>query len=154
MSDKRRFKESVCAIIIFIAACIVCAFATSCTKKVYVPVESIKENIVYKTDTLREVTHRYDSIFVRDSVALVQRNDTVFLTKWREQVKYLYRTDTVYQARTDSISVYQEKPVPYEVIKEVPRALSWWQKTLIWLGVAFFVLLAFIIYRIIRKHTP
>lgn len=141
--------------IVFIALCLIGAF-TSCTKKVYVPVETIKENVIHRTDTLRQVTTRYDSIYVRDSIALVQRNDTVFLTKYKDQVKYLYRTDTVHNARVDSIYSYIEKPVPYEVekITYVEKPLKWWQKTLMWMGVAAVVLLGLIIYLFIRKRTP
>lgn len=131
---------------IFLLALLLC----SCTKRVYMPVE--KEKVVYRTDTLRQLQIRYDSIYVRDSISLTQRGDTVYLTKYHDQAKYIYKTDTLYQSSVDSI--YVKEPVPYEVVKEVPRPLSWWQKTLIWLGVAFFALLAFAVYRVIRKHTP
>ena len=147
---KRKPINGFYATIVFILLCIAMACLCSCTKKVYIPVE--KENIVYRVDTLKQVQLRYDSIFVRDSTSLVQRGDTIFLTKYRDQAKYIYRTDTIYRSKLDS--VYIKEPVPYEVIKEVPRPLKWWQKTLIWLGVAFFALLAFVVYRVIRKRTP
>lgn len=154
-STQRAPLYGVWVMVIFIAVCIIFAL-TSCTKKVYVPVETIKENVVYRTDTLKQVTTRYDSIYVRDSVSLMQRNDTVFLTKYKDQVKYLYRTDTVYSAKNDSVNVYIEKPTPYEVevVKHIENPLKWWQKTLMWLGVAFFALLAFVVYKVIRKRIP
>lgn len=133
--------------IIFITLCLVMAF-TSCTRKVYLPVEKT----VYRTDTLRTTTQRTDSIFVHDSISYVQKGDTVLIEKFRDRFRYINLSDTVYQSKTDSIRV--SEPYPVEVIKEVPKPLAWWQKTLIWLGVAFFALLAFVVYRVLRKHTP
>lgn len=132
---------------------LVAVAATSCSKKVYIPVETINEKIVFKTDTLRQMTVRYDSIYLRDSVALIMRNDTVFLTKYKDQVKYLYRTDTIHHTSTDSINVYIEKPVPYEVEKivYVDKPLKWWQKTLMWMGVLVLILIGYLIYRVAKK---
>lgn len=147
---------SVWVTMLFIIILVLCACFSSCTKKVYVPVETISEKIVFKTDTLKQIAYRYDSIYVRDSIALIVRNDTVFFTKYKDQVKYLYRTDTLYKTKTDSINVYIEKPVPYEVEKivKVEKPLKWWQKTLMWMGVALLAVLAFLVYRGIRKRTP
>jgi hypothetical protein len=36
--------------------------------------------------------------------------------------------DTIYRATHDTI------PQPYEVVKEVPAPLSWWQRVRLWLG--------------------
>lgn len=116
--------------------------------------ETINEKIVFKTDTLKQIQVRYDSIYVRDSIALIVRNDTVFFTKYKDQVKYLYRTDTVYKAKVDTVSSYIEKPVPYEVEKivKVEKPLKWWQKTLMWMGVVLVVAIAFIIWWAIRRR--
>lgn len=141
-------------VLAFIAVCLISAF-TSCTKKVYVPVETVNEKVVFKTDTLRQISFRYDSIYVRDSIALIHRNDTVFLTKFKDQVKYLYRTDTLYKTKTDSVNVYIEKPIPYEVEKIVyiEKPLKWWQKTLMWIGVACLACMILVVVIMIRKCT-
>lgn len=130
--------------------------ACGCTKKVYVPVETVTENVVYRTDTLRQVVQRYDSIYIRDSVSLIHRNDTVFLTKWRDQLKYIYRTDTLYNTKADSIYAYIEKPVPYEVEKivKVEKPLKWWQKTLMWMGVVAIIAIGYLIYRLVKRYKP
>ena len=81
--------------------------ATSCTKHVYVPVETTKSDTVY----LNRV--QLDSIYMRDSVFIEKSGDTI-----REfQYKYIYRfkdrIDTLYISNTDSIQV----PYPVEVVK-------------------------------------
>lgn len=101
-----------------------------CTKAVYLPAESG----AVRTDTLAVLRWRTDTVIDRDTVTLTQRGDTVYLTKtqWRWRVKET--RDTVYQLRTDS--VYVEKPYPVEKIVEVEKPLTWWQKSLIWIGIA------------------
>ena len=73
-------------------------------------------------DTLREVVERADSVYVRDSVAVVVRGDTVFRDRWRveyrdrwrdvEKEKIVYRTDTGMQ--TERV--------------EVEKRLTGWQR--------------------------
>lgn len=90
--------------------------ATSCTKHVYVPVETTKSDTVY----LNRV--QLDSIYMRDSVFIEKSGDTI-----REfQYKYIYRfkdrTDTLYISKTDSIQV----PYPVEVVKYKTPQWCWW----------------------------
>ena len=130
---------------IAILICLILVSLCSCSRKVYLPVE----HTVYKTDTLRQNTLRVDSIFVRDSISLTQHGDTIFIEKFRDRFRYINLTDTVYQSHTDSVAV--KEPYPVEVVKEVPKPLAWWQKTLMWLGVAFFAILIFNAYILFRK---
>ncbi len=90
--------------------------ATSCTKHVYVPVETTKSDTVY----LNRV--QLDSIYMRDSVFIEKSGDTI-----REfQYKYIYRLkdriDTLYISNTDSIQV----PYPVEVVKYKTPQWCWW----------------------------
>lgn len=90
--------------------------ATSCTRHVYVPVETTKSDTVY----LNRV--QLDSIYMRDSVFIEKSGDTI-----REfQYKYIYRfkdrTDTLYISKTDSIQV----PYPVEVVKYKTPQWCWW----------------------------
>lgn len=135
------------AILWFVAICLIMSLG-SCSRKVYLPVE----HTVYKTDTLRLTTQRTDSVFVHDSISYVQKGDTILIERYRDRFRYINLTDTVYRVKTYSVST--QVPYPVEVVKQVPKPLAWWQKTLMWLGVAFFALLAFVVYRILRKHTP
>lgn len=129
----------------FLALCIIMALS-SCSRKVYLPVE----HTVYKTDTLRLSSLRVDSVYVRDSISLIQRGDTIFLEKYRDRYKYINRTDTLYRVKTDSVAV--KEPYPVEVVKEVPKSLAWWQTTLMWIGVACLASLLAFLFIVLRRH--
>lgn len=108
------------SLLVFVLAVIICGIVTvccSCTRKVYVPVEKA----VTHTDTLYQAKLRVDSVIFRDSVAVIQKGDTVFMTKWRDRFRYSERIDTVYQVATDSV----DRPVPYPV----ERKLTGWEQT-------------------------
>lgn len=104
--------------------------ATSCTRHVYVPVETTKSDTVY----LNRV--QLDSIYMRDSVFIEKSGDTI-----REfQYKYIYRfkdrIDTLYISKTDSIQV----PYPVEVVKYKTPRWCWWV-----LGVIVLLLVPYIV---------
>ena len=84
-----------------------------CTRKVYVPTE----HTVYNTDTVYEAVLRVDSLIQRDSVAVVQKGDTVLITRYRDRYRVKERTDTVYKAKTDSVRVREPYPVERELTK-------------------------------------
>jgi hypothetical protein len=83
-------------------------------KTVYVPVDRVHTE--YR-DRLRR-----DSIYVKDSVYILERGDTVFFDRWHTEYVDRLRVDTV--ARVDSIRV----PYPVEKIVTVEKELSWWQR--------------------------
>lgn len=91
--------------------------ATGCSRKVYVPVESV----VSRTDTIYSAKVRVDSVIMRDSVAVFQKGDTVLITKYRDRYRVKELTDTVYQSAIDSVKV----SVPYPVERELSR----WERT-------------------------
>lgn len=88
----------------------------SCARKIYVPVE----NTVMRTDTVYYAKLRVDSVIFRDSVAVIQKGDTVFLTRYRDRYRVREHTDTVYQSVIDSVKV----SVPYPIERELTR----WEK--------------------------
>lgn len=91
--------------------------ATGCSRKVYVPVESV----VSRTDTIYSAKVRVDSVTMRDSVAVFQKGDTVLITKYRDRYRVKELTDTVYQSAIDSVKI----SVPYPVERELSR----WERT-------------------------
>lgn len=140
-------------------------FALSCktkheiqTEYVYIEKTDTLNHLRTQIDSLLRESTRKDSINVRDSIVIREKGDTVIVERWHteyrekdsqraEKEKEIIK-DTVYQTHTE----YVDKYIDREVIKEVPRALSWWQKTLMWLGVAFFAILLFNIILIIRMR--
>ena len=131
-------------ILMFFVGIVVCLLLGSCTTTKYVTVPE------YHTDTLYQNHVLHDSIHVRDSVYFKEytKGDTVYqektrwMTEWRERLK----TDTIYKAKTDSVSV----PFPIEV--KVPAELSKWQSFRIVLGdIVLFLIAAVGGYFILKK---
>lgn len=91
--------------------------ASGCSRKVYVPVESV----VSRTDTIYSAKVRVDSVIMRDSVAVFQKGDTVLITKYRDRYRVKELTDTVYQSAIDSVKI----SAPYPVERELSR----WERT-------------------------
>ena len=95
----------------------VAAVTSGCTRTTYVPVESK----ALHSDTVWQLRHITDTLMMRDSVAVMQRGDTVYVTKHRDRFRYSERIDTVYRSLIDSVRV----TVPYPV----ERKLSRWEQT-------------------------
>jgi len=116
---------------------IVLVSITACrTELIYVPVETIKTE--YKDQM------KYDSIHILDSVLIKQKNDTI----WLEKYKYLYRDKMI----RDSVFIRDSIHVPYPVekIKEINK-LYWYQEALIYIGIIALAYVIFFIVRIWRK---
>ena len=78
----------------------------------YVPIESVLYDSVMIEKLMR------DSVFVRDSVYLKEKGDTIY--KYKDRFVYVYknRVDTFFAEKIREIEV----PVPVE------RKLSWWER--------------------------
>lgn len=90
--------------------------ATSCTRHVYVPVETTKSDTVY----LNRV--QLDSIYMRDSVFIEKSGDTIREFQYKHIYRFKDRIDTLYISKTDSIQV----PYPVEVVKYKTPQWCWW----------------------------
>lgn len=106
-------------------------------KIVEVPIPQIKTEIKYIDKV------KYDSIYLKDSVYIVQKGDTIYNTKVAYRYKYKYLKDTVIVNKTDTITKLQKVT---EI--KVQNQLNIVQKILMYIGL--FSLLMFII--IIYKH--
>ena len=100
------------AILLALCAALLCACG-SCTRTVYTPVEST----TVRTDTLYRAVVRVDTILQRDSVTVMQRGDTVMVTRYRDRYRVKLHTDTVREVSVDSVRV----AVPYPVERELTR---------------------------------
>ena len=89
-----------------------------CTTTEYVPVESVHMDSIFISKL-----HR-DSIYVRDSVFVMMKADTVFLSR----LHYRYRDRVLH----DTVSVTQCDTITKLV--EVEKPLTFWQKKKILLG--------------------
>lgn len=112
MTQRTKLALKCEAVKIAIALLMLLIFLSSCTTTKVVTVEKVKTDTTYITKQQR------DSIWLHDSIHVSEKGDTIRIEKWH--TKYIYKEvhDTLYRAKVDSI------PVPYEVIKEVPRKKS------------------------------
>jgi hypothetical protein len=106
---------------------------SSCSRSVYVPVETVR------VDTFVKTAVRVDSVRLTDSVYVSERTvgDTVYIvktrTQWRDRLQL--RIDTVYRSQTDTIT----KVVEVVVEKKAKRRKVWpWLLGALAVGVVFF----------------
>lgn len=78
----------------------------------YIPVESVRYDSIYLAKFEK------DSIFIRDSIHIKEKGDTIFVDKLKYVYKYVGKTDTIFIERRDSIQI----PYPVE------RSLTWWER--------------------------
>ena len=74
--------------------------------------------------------------------------DTVFYDRWRIEYKFKLKTDTL--IKTDTVFIQKIATITKTVAEKKP--LSWWQKTLMYGGVIFMLLVIYTIYKTIKKH--
>lgn len=90
---------------------------TACTKRIYVPVESVRTE--YVVQHTRDTLTRSDSVYVRESL----KGDTLLIEKWRERIVYRSSVAKDTLIVRDTVAY----PYPVEVVKEVNK-LTWWQR--------------------------
>lgn len=114
--------------------------------------KTIKETIevpVYVHDTTNTIREVHDSTFVDRWHTIEVKGDTVYWHDSISFVKWLVRMDTAY--------VCVEKPVIVSKTEtvEVEKPLRWWQKTLMYAGVAgLIVLIGIIGWNVLKKRLP
>lgn len=126
-------------ILYFIAIILLTSAICSCRSVRYVPVETVRSDTLYVNRLLRDSVFVKDSVFVREKGDTVEVFRTLFVDRWRD------RTDTVRAVSTDTIRV------PYPVEKELTR----WEKTKldiggIAIGTAIAAVLAVVVWLVIR----
>lgn len=120
--------------IAMVAAMLLIWSMCSCSTQ-YVPVESVRYDSVFFEKICK------DSIFVRDSVFIRQKGDTVFKDKFKVVYKYVLLRDTMLTVRRDSIPI----PVPVE------KKRTWWEQTKIDVGgYAVAIIVIYVLCRLMR----
>ena len=101
-------------------------------KIVEIPISQIKTEIKY-IDKIK-----YDSIYLKDSVYIVQKGDTIYNNKVAYRYKYKYLKDTITVNKTDTITKLQK------IIEiKIQNQLNTVQKVLMYIGL--FSILLFLI---------
>ena len=120
---------------VIVAAWIMIIWLCSSCSTQYVPVESVRYDSIFFEKICK------DSIFVRDSVFIRQKGDTVFKDKFKLVYKYILQRDTMLTVRRDSIPI----PIPVE------KKRTWWEQTKIDVGgYAVAVIVIYVLCRLMR----
>jgi hypothetical protein len=137
-----RLTETLFRILFWAAVVTACCALFSCRTVQYVPVEN-----THTSETEKHNVER-DSIHVHDSVYIYLQGDTVYEERWKTIYKEVFRTDTFFITKTDSINH----------IVEVEKKLTKWQQTKMDVGAGVMyavpILVAvglFILYRKLKK---
>jgi len=99
-----------------LAGILVCVLLSGCVTTKYIPVETVRAEVVEKHDSLV----MRDSIYLRDSVYVIKSGDTI--TTYKTSIVYRDRWRDV--VRVDSFMKTDTIRVPYPVEKE----LSKWER--------------------------
>lgn len=84
----------------------------SCKSIQYVPVETMKRDTTYLSQT------KIDSIYHRDSIYVERKGDTMYLSKYKYLYKYIEKHDTLWREKVDTI----------QIAYPVEAQLTKWQK--------------------------
>ena len=109
-------------------------------KIVEVPIPQIKTEIKYIDKV------KYDSIYLKDSVYIIQKGDTIYNNKVAYRYKYKYLKDTIIVNKTDTITRLQKVT---EI--KVQNQLNVVQKVLIYIGLFSLLMFIIIIYKYFKK---
>lgn len=155
----------------FLPSIILLLLLCACSRPIYVPVES--KHIETNADSLQRMVERMltmtlqdtrtNTVFIKESATYTvnEKGDTTKTVIEREkdssmewnhkEAMYLAEIDSLKEKSARVDSVYVEKPVPVEVVKEV-NVLKWWQKALMWSGLVMWLFLLWWISRILYRR--
>lgn len=108
----------------------------SCKSIQYVPVETVKRDTTYLSQT------KIDSIYHRDSIYVEHKGDTVYLSKYKYLYKYIEKHDTLWREKVDTVRVAY--PVEAQLTK--------WQKIKINIGEYLITAIALVIIWLCAKY--
>lgn len=125
-------KQKIIGLLWGIVACIIISMFVGCKSVKYIPVETVRTNTQYKTntvhDTIIDSVFMHNDVYKHDSVITYLRGDTIFVDRWHtiiqttlDKGRKLHSNvvhDTIYINKADSVRV----PVPVE------RQLTKWEK--------------------------
>lgn len=124
--------------IIGLAVCLLLALLfASCTTTKYIPVETVRTEYKTVTDSFIQK----DSIFVKDSVLIESKGDTIHWHHWHIE----YKDHATEKAKKDSFIKVDSIPVPYPVEKKLTK----WQQVKIDYGGEAIILAIVVIFIVI-----
>lgn len=122
----------ISAIVTIIVGFLIVLLLGGCKSKEYITVPEYHTEYVCRTDTF----HKLDSVYLKDSVYVYQKGDTVYYKK----LAYRDRWHNIYKVKTDTIIKKDSVSVPYHV----ERQLSLMSLGRLFLGFLFLVVVAMV----------
>lgn len=126
--------------LLFIFICLLSCKAKEKIVEVPVEIPKIKTEIKY-IDKLQ-----HDSIYLKDSIFIYQKGDTIFNNKILYQYKYKYLRDTININKIDTI--YKPIKITETIVKNELNSI---QKTLVYIGLFALIFVIIWIYRQFKK---
>ena len=121
-------------------ALLVAALLLASCKTVYVPVETVSKDSIYINKWMR------DSIYIKDSVFVHTKADTVFLTKYHTLYKEVVICDTTIVSRIDTTTIVKEVPKNFTQIETLKMNIG---NGVLW--AIPIILFLYILYRKLKK---
>ena len=116
---------------------IVIASFSGCKSKQYITVPEYHTEYIVRTDTFA----KQDSVYLKDSVFVYQRGDTIYHTKFTYRDRY----HNIYKVKLDTIIKRDSVSVPYPVERQLTK-FEKFQQSLGWLFIVFLITVTAIIF--------
>lgn len=101
-----------------------------------------KVEYVHHYDTVYLSKVEKDSVYLKDSIYIYSKADTVYFIKWKERIKYLVKTDTIFKASNDTLIINK---VEYKEVEKKRRTRDIFA---IFGLVSFLTLVGYVFYKI------
>lgn len=123
---------------------------SSCTRTVYVPVESVHSDLTVRADSAGKVLWRVDTVIDRDTVRMAFSGDTIYKEVARWRYRYREHTDTIYRDRKVYVEVCDSVSKSYSEVEHASESKHH-KNTMKLLLLAVLVIICLIIFRRLRK---
>lgn len=105
------------------------AFASSCSLgRKAINQEERRDSTSVRTEFVSQVKLIHDSIYLRDSVFVEKKGDTVYLNKWRTHYRERLIHDTIVVETTDTLRI---KEVANKEVVKSPNFFQMWKAYII-----------------------
>lgn len=111
-------------------------------------------HVAHERDSVSHTTSERDSIYLRDSIYVYQRGDTLYHFKERQIVRWIERVDTLtkYVERSDTTSKIANRREEIASVAPAPEPIKWYDRGFIWLGrLCLIALLLWLIFIYIKR---
>ena len=123
------------------------AFASSCSLgRKAIKQEERRDSTSVRTEFVSQVKLIHDSIYLRDSVFVEKKGDTIYQHKWRTQYRERLIHDTLIVTKADTLRI---KEVANKEVVKSPSFFQMWRAYIIGaMAILFIIVCAFVAHKI------